>query len=78
MTRENDRLTEELAAIEELVIQERNNRPTGIFSIGDEAQILRARIDDRIQKIKTAPTVDWDDVTRGLICDLVLLRILEG
>ncbi len=52
--------------------------PTGIFSKGDAEQLIRVRIDDKLNRIKNAPDAFGEDPIDDLLGYLVLLKIARA
>ncbi|GMV84131.1 MAG: hypothetical protein AMXMBFR7_53150 [Planctomycetota bacterium] len=50
-------------------------KPLGIFSDADAVDALRARIDDKLARVKYAPGAYGEDVVKDLIGYLVLLQL---
>lgn len=50
-------------------------RPMGIFGPGKAVDLLKVRIDDKLNRIKNAPNAFGEDVIDDLIGYLVLLKL---
>lgn len=53
-------------------------RPLGIFAKGSAEELIRARIDDKLNRIRNRPDAFGEDAIDDLLGYLVLLKIARG
>jgi len=76
-----ERIRAKCAEVAEMLVEKNRSygdsalHPVGIFAKGNAADLIRVRIDDKINRIRNQPDAFGEDAIRDLIGYLILLQI---
>ena len=81
MPTSTDRIRTKCSELAEFLVQKNKSygdsalKPVGIFSRGRASDLIRARIDDKLNRIRNAPEAFGEDVVKDLLGYLVLYEL---
>jgi len=76
-----DRIRAKCAIISDMLVEKNQSygdsalHPVGIFAKGKAEELIRVRIDDKLNRLKNAPNAFGEDAVKDLIGYLILLQL---
>lgn len=76
-----DRIRAKCAVISDMLVKKNQSygdsalHPVGIFAKGSALDLIRVRIDDKLNRLRNAPNAFGEDAVKDLIGYLILLQI---